>query len=107
MNMPGLTAGASLYNASGRYRIPARSTATRAARVMPQLPIGFCMANCDNDDYVCKFRCLEQGDPGGPHSPPQEQCRPGCGPCLRDSESTTGRSKTCIRRNCDHYTLRC
>ena len=72
MNMPGFCAEGSLYNTRGHYM--ARRTfgaAVSGGGVVPQLPIGFCMAECDDqfepgslDNTVCKFGCMG-GDGGG------------------------------------------
>ncbi len=72
--MPGFTATAALYRAANRYRssgVTARGTASRG--IEPQLPIGFCMADCDyqnpNDPLmasVCKAGCFDSApDTGG------------------------------------------
>jgi hypothetical protein len=42
--------------------------------------------------------------PGGGGSP---RCRPACSPCQPDSDSPTGRSRFCIRANCDDYSRPC
>lgn len=113
-NMPGFTAEKSIYQTSDHYRAIANTpNNVRSSReVLPQLPIGFCQANCDRiqDSFlrsVCVLRCFDAtgggggGDGGGPF------CRPGCGRCLADPDSPTGRSRTCIRRNCDDYVRAC
>jgi hypothetical protein len=109
MTMPGLTAEASLCRTSGRYRTATRGrAAARVQGIIPQLmPIGFCQANCQPDDWLCVMRCLEQEPGGGPGGGPQEVCRVGCGRCLPDPDSPTGRSKTCVRRDCSTVTRRC
>ena len=71
MNIPGFTADVSLYKTNGHYRIASTpNNLVGSRRVLPQLPIGFCMANCDHiqDDFmrtVCNMGCLEQGGGGG------------------------------------------
>ncbi len=73
MNMPGFTAEASLYNTGGHYRMAGAPNHLVGSRgVLPQLPIGFCMADCDfihRDDpflaSVCKLGCFGQQDGGG------------------------------------------
>jgi hypothetical protein len=71
MNMPGFSAQAALAGTRGRYRRFGRHTAMAAdGRVTPQLPIGFCQANCDRiqDDFmrtVCEMRCLDRSGGGG------------------------------------------
>src|SRR5262249_49320455 len=116
MNMPGLTAESSLYRSNAFYRSARASGAPGKRQVVPQLPIGFCMANCDRirDDFlrsVCELNCFEQdgtgrgggggGGGGGQH------CKPSCGPCIPDPESPLGGFKTCIKTNCDDYDVAC
>lgn len=113
MNMPGFTAEASLYKASGHYRMAgAPNDLVGSHEVLPQLPIGFCQANCDHiqDDFlrtVCNLGCLDQSDGGGVGGGGGQSCRPSCGPCHSDPDSPTGRSKTCVKRNCDDYDRSC
>ena len=71
MNMPGFTAGTSLYKTGGRYRAVANAL-VGSLGVFPQLPIGFCMADCDAsydwgslDNSVCKLNCMSEGSLGG------------------------------------------
>ena len=73
MNMPGFTAETSLYRTAGRYHAIADPANGLVAgrRVLPQLPIGFCMADCDDqyewgtlDNSVCKFNCMDSGNGG-------------------------------------------
>jgi hypothetical protein len=70
MNMPGFAGETSLYKTRGHYRAIANAVGGRG--VLPQLPIGFCMADCDAqyewgtlDNTVCKFDCLGSGNGGG------------------------------------------
>jgi hypothetical protein len=114
MNMPGFTAETSLYNTSGHYRAMAGTPndLIGSGGVLPQLPIGFCMADCDftypNDSFlssVCKLGCF--GDGGGGGGGGGEHCRPTCGQCQPDPGSPTGRSKPCIKSNCDDYDKPC
>ena len=69
MSIPRFTAEASLYKTSGHYRMAgAPNDLVGSREVLPQLPIGFCQANCDliQDDFlrdVCNLRCFNQ--PGG------------------------------------------
>src|SRR6266545_2726122 len=108
MNMPGYTAEASLATARGFYRTArAGSDSLPGQGVLPQLPIGFCQANCAPDDLFCVLRCLDQGGGGSGPRPPTPRCRPACGPCLPDEDSLTGRSRLCIKANCNDYTRRC
>ena len=112
MNMPGFKAEASLYKTSGHYRMAGTPNDLVGSRgVLPQLPIGFCQANCDaiSDPFlrtVCELQCADQGGCGGGGGGGGQFCRPGCGPCRRVT-GKPGRWKTCIRRNCDDYEVRC
>ena len=74
MSMPGFSADQSLYHAKGQYRAMARTGrgASSERSVLPSLPIGFCMSNCDDqyewgtlENSACKFDCMGNGDGGG------------------------------------------
>ena len=74
MSMPGFTAETSVYQTKGRYRaiLTAPSGLPGGEGVLPQLPIGFCMSNCDDqyewgtlENSACKFDCMGGGDDGG------------------------------------------
>ena len=106
MNMPTFTAEASLYATRRRYRA-ASAPSWGPSGVVPQLPIGFCMAECDEHETdplsnaACKFGCMGGGGGGGVGGGPGDPgCRPGCGPCRR------GR-RTCINADCDSREVRC
>lgn len=115
MKMPGFTAQASLYMASGYFRkAETRNPLAGNGDVLPQLPIGFCQANCDsiNDDFlrsVCELRCSEDqgGGGGGGGGGHPVICKPKCGPCRADESSSTGGFQTCIKPNCDDYDRPC
>src|SRR5215831_14663281 len=114
MNLPGFTAETSLRSASGTYRSMAGHSFGSTSQVLPQLPIGFCQANCDRiqDPFlrtVCELQCFSQGGGGGTGGGGGggQVCRPQCGRCLPDSDSPTGRSKLCILRNCNDVTRSC
>jgi hypothetical protein len=114
MNLPGFTAESALH-LNGNYRaMTGPSTGFRNLRgVVPQLPIGFCQANCDaiGDPFlssVCRLNCLGSngaGGGGGGRRPPL--CVPQCGRCLPNEDSPTGRSKFCILRNCNDVDRPC
>jgi hypothetical protein len=114
-NMPGFTAEAAQCNSGGRYRSAAVPHGFAASHgVIPQLPIGFCMANCDyreQDPFlnsVCKLNCLGEGGGGsGPGGGGGPRCRPRCTRCSPDSQSETGRSRTCVSVDCDAETVPC
>ncbi|WHZ16086.1 MAG: hypothetical protein OJF52_002935 [Nitrospira sp.] len=113
MKLPGFTAGSTLYKTTRTYNSIGRSFVTPGNHgVLLQLPIGFCQANCDHisDPFlrsVCNLQCFDQGGGGGGAGRGGQFCRPGCGPCHRDPDSPTGRYKTCVKRNCDTYDVRC
>jgi hypothetical protein len=113
MKLPGFTADSTLYKTPRAYNAIGRPfLAAGHPSVLPQLPIGFCQANCDRIDdpflrSVCNIRCMDQGGGGGTGGGGGQTCRPGCGPCHHDPDSPTGRYKTCIKRNCDTYDVRC
>lgn len=114
MKMPGFTAQASLYKAGGHFRMAeTQNNLIGSGEVLPQLPIGFCQANCDHiqDDFlrsVCELRCSEdQGGGGGGGGGGGQHCSPKCGPCNSDPNSPTGGFQTCIKPNCDDYDRAC
>jgi hypothetical protein len=92
MNMPGFTGETSLYKTRGHYCAMASTpTGLAGGRVLPQLPIGWCMADCDEqypwgsiDNWACKYGCVGAGtDGGGGGGGPSEPPEPVCGPCIR------------------------
>jgi hypothetical protein len=116
MNMPGFTAETSLHQTRGRYRARAGAHAASAGgrEVVPQLPIGWCMADCDEqypwgslDNFICKYNCTGDGDGGGTGGGGEPRCRPRCSPCRGDMDSESGRSRTCLRADCDEITVPC
>jgi len=113
MNMPGFSAEASVYRTSRQYRRAGAPNALAGSRgVIPQLPIGFCMAECDFTEHdplanmACKFGCFDDQGGGGGGGPVDQVCRPTCTPCRR-VPGKPGRWKTCITRNCDDREVRC
>jgi hypothetical protein len=59
-----------------------------------------------------RFICNGEVTPNGyincyPMGGGGERCRPACGPCQSDPDSPTGRSRFCLRANCDDYTRPC
>jgi len=109
MNMPGFTAEASLSKQGKFYRLPA-TYVSDSFGVQPQLrKTDFeCVHDCleAGGGDICNFFCTENVDPGGGGGGGQ-QCRPSCGPCKRDPESPSGRSRFCINAKCDDFTRRC
>src|SRR5216683_5494663 len=114
MNLPGFAAETSLYRTSGHYRAMAGApnALVDGRGVLPQLPIGFCQANCDSiaDTFlrtVCEIQCIERlggGDSGGGAG---QFCRPKCGPCRRDPRSPSGFSSTCRNPDCSTEKIDC
>ena len=111
--MPGFTAEASLYKSTRQYRRMGNPAAVARSRgVLPQLPIGFCMADCDFNETdplsnaVCKFGCLDQQDGGAGGGPGDLTCKPSCSRCSR-VPGQPGRWKTCIDRRCNDREVRC
>jgi hypothetical protein len=109
MNMPGFTAEASFSKQGKFYRLPA-TYVSDSFGVQPQLrKTDFeCVHDCleAGGGDICNFFCTENVDPGGGGGGGQ-QCRPSCGPCTRDPDSRTGRSRLCINAKCDDFTRRC
>jgi hypothetical protein len=115
-NAPKFTAEASLYKSNVHYRVAGSPNDLLSSReVLPQLPVGFCMAECDftiSDPFlsdVCKLGCLGGSGGGGVFEPRdfEPRCRPRCSRCLPDLESETGRSRTCVRADCEVATIPC
>ena len=117
MNLPGYTAEASLSKQGRFYRSPATYLSDSfgvsgdgIAVVQPQLrKTDFeCVHDCleAGGGDICNFFCTENVDPGGGGGGGQ-QCRPSCGPCKRDPDSPSGRSRLCINAKCDDFTRRC
>lgn len=114
MNLPGFTAENSLQS-NGHYRAMPGAFAgfTNLRGVVPQLPIGFCQANCDriSDSFlrsVCNLNCLDSGGSGGGGvGGGGHVCRPACGRCYPNEDSPTGLSRLCILRNCEDVERPC
>jgi hypothetical protein len=113
MNMPGFTAEISLHPSRVYYQATTGfHRMAYAGIVSPQLPVGFCQANCDRigDPFmrsVCELRCLDSDGGGGGGGGGGQVCRPSCGRCLPDPDSRTGKSKLCMLRNCDTVDRAC
>ena len=121
MSMPSFTAEASLYTTSERYRCAGFSRVDRiaigqTAGILPQLiatsEYWRCVAEhneagfpSDLSDFFCRG---EEGDPrgGGGPSPPADVCPPSCTTC-RPVTGRSGRWKTCVKRDCETYEVRC
>ncbi len=105
MNIPRFTAEDSLYRTSGRYQMTSSThrVELNASLVQPSAAIYV------DGRFVCYGDVTGGGfincyPPGGGGS---EFCRPSCGPCHSDPDSPTGRSRTCLKRNCDDYDRPC
>ena len=105
INMPGFTAEASLYRTIERYQLASTTQRAefKASMVQPSAAI------YEDGRFVCYGEVTERGyincyPPGGGG---EIFCRPRCEPCRSDPESRTGRSRTCIDRNCDEFFRPC
>jgi hypothetical protein len=109
IKMPGFTAETSLGRLKQFHLVSSSSGDMPGSQaILPQLrSIGFCQADCLPGDYLCLFRCMDQGSGGGGPTPPTQHCHPSCGPCHADPDSPTGRSRLCIKANCDDYDRNC
>lgn len=105
MNMPGFTAETAIYSSGRQYVGRSAFGAAQSDGVTPQLPPGFCMADCDQqydwgsiDNAVCKFDCMGGdggGGGGGGDSGPSD-----CALCLRScARKPAARRKAC-RQDC-------
>jgi len=115
MKMPGFSGEASLYT----YRSTAPPccgdsfgiSPDRRAVVEPQLRktdyecVHDCLEAGGGD--MCNFFCTENVDDGGGGGGGGQSCRPECGPCHSDLDSPTGRSRTCVRADCETYDRQC
>src|SRR5215813_5995715 len=114
MNLPGFSADATLYKTKVNYNTTSSHFGTAGSyAVLPQLPIGFCQANCDRIQapflrQVCELRCFEQTGVGGGCGGGRvgQIGATGCVPCHPEPDSPGGRYKTCVKRKCDIYDLR-
>lgn len=117
INMPGFTAEGSVYKTRGHYRLATGRAGGIVAPVgrglLPQLrQIDWeCAHDCleaGADMGICGFFCEERGEEGEGGGIPEPVCRPQCSlRCGPSSEGLPGRWKTCIKRNCDDYEVRC
>lgn len=113
VKMPGFSGEASIYRSTRQYRMTGTYNDLTAGRgVVPQLPIGFCMADCDFTEHdplsnmACKFGCMGGDGGGGGSGPSGPVCKPSCTPCQRVA-GMPGRWRTCINRNCEDREVRC
>ena len=106
MNMPGFMAETSLYTSTVRYVGRSMDAGAADSRsVAPQLPAGFCMANCDAqyewgsvDNAACKFDCMggdTGGGGGGGGGGPNY-----CALCLRSCAGKPVRQRKACRQEC-------
>jgi hypothetical protein len=110
MRLPGFTGEVSLYETSGRYRPMASAPRAFAGGrgVLPQLPIGFCMADCDVqykwgtlDNEVCKFDCLASGNGGGGGGGVGGGPDLSCSTCLRQCNNKPVAQRKACRQLCN------
>ena len=85
MNMPGFAADASLYRTSQHYFLTAGMAGLATMRM----------------GLASSMQPSPDGFPDG------QFCHPGCGPCVEDTDSSTGCSRTCINAQCDDHTIQC
>jgi len=102
MRLPNFVAAAALpapaiTNHAAANRRTARNTLHPAAAIYQDGRF-VCYGEVTGNGYI---NCYPMGGGGEPF------CRPTCGPCQADSDSPTGRSRFCLRRNCDDYTRPC
>ena len=107
MSMPGFNAEGSVYKSS-RYYIgrPTSGALGASVGITPQLPIGFCMAECDDqyqwgtlDNQVCKFGCMDAGSGGGGGGGGGGGDLSDCALCRKGCQNKFGAQKTkCLNR---------
>jgi len=114
MSLPNFTAEATLYMSARSYWTHGVGTTTGGA-IVPQLPrqsLLECLSGCYNPGYgegpawnfQCRDDCFQSWEStpqSGPPHPPTQYCRPKCGPCTADPESSLGGSRVCVTRDCD------
>jgi hypothetical protein len=112
MSMPGFTAETSLYKTRGRYRAVAGAPNAKVGSqvVLPQLPIGFCMADCDDsfewgtlENSICKFNCMSDGSSGGDGGGGGGGSGPNllCGRCLAQCNKKPPSQRAACRQLCE------
>lgn len=109
--LPVLATGLSLFFVGCASEVPTTDDADGAPAAATEQSLrrtgtGLCMANCQEDDYLCKFDCMRQQEEGGPTGGGGESCKPSCGSCQRDEESG-GSFRLCIDAKCNSYERSC
>jgi hypothetical protein len=101
MNVPGFRATISLAAPAGMYRAAIKG-GQGASVLQPAAAIYMDGRFICNGDVTANgfINCYPPGGGG-------QRCRPACGPCQSDPDSSTGRSRFCIRANCDDYSRPC
>jgi len=107
MRTPGFTATTTLDTAASRYGAAATGGNAGVNLLRPAAAIYMdgrfvCYGEVTPNGFI---NCYPSGGGGGGGGSPR--CRPACGRCQADSDSPTGRSRFCIRANCDDYTRPC
>jgi len=102
MRLPALVAPSVLPAPVQSFRVTSARRAVRGG-VYPAAAIYVdgrfvCYGEVTGNGYI---NCYSSGGGGSP------RCRPACGPCQADSDSPTGRSKFCVRADCDDYSRPC
>jgi hypothetical protein len=123
MTIPGFSAEVSIYQSTATYFVASFSSSADGvalgpvAKLIPQMIAQSDYWNCVAEHVEAGFPmgmsggfyCRgEEGDPRSGSAPdlPDLQCQPGCTPCRRVA-GKSGRWKTCTKRNCDDYEVRC
>ena len=102
MRTPGFVATTAEDVPVGRYQIIALTDLRVTGMIQPAAAIYM------DGRFICNGEVTANGfincyPPGGGG----QRCRPACGPCQSDPDSSTGRSRFCIRANCDDYSRPC
>jgi len=121
ISIPGFSAQVSIYQSTATYLTssfggsPGGVAVDEAGSVLPQMIATGEYWNCVAEHReagfsmdLSAFFCAGEGGDSGPRGPQEQVCTPGCSKqCGPSSEGLPGRWKTCIKRNCDDYEVRC
>ena len=104
MRTPGFNAMNALAASARPYRSAAldrrETSALQPAAAIYSGGRFICYGEVTENGFI---NCYPTGGGGGG----VDRCRPSCGPCRADPESRTGRSRFCLRANCDVYSRPC